>query len=42
MKCEHCPKEFVDSIEAIIEYTFHKILNHVEEVNGYEKMGTKY
>jgi hypothetical protein len=32
-KCEHCPREFVDSMDGLVLKTFHEILRHADIIH---------
>ena len=38
MKCEHCPREFPDSMDGLAIKTFHEIIKHAHEIHkDYDK-----
>ena len=38
MKCEYCPREFVDSKDGLAMKTFHEILKHAHQIyQDYDK-----
>ena len=38
MKCEYCPKEFIDNMDGLAIKTFHEILKHAREIHkDYDK-----
>ena len=38
MKCEYCPREFLDNMDGLAIITFHEILKHAHEIHkDYDK-----
>ena len=38
MKCEYCPKEFIDNMDGLATKTFHEILRHADQIyKDYDK-----